>query len=101
MIIFLGARGNPNQRQQSSNQNFKRPGYDASTFEVLKRDALKDIKKEMTEKLLLKKQKPPKATKLIWDPISKFFTNDPLLPSGSKFEVVRSSNNIWVESGSK
>ena len=25
-----------------------------------------------------KKQKPPKATKLIWDPISKFFKNDPL-----------------------
>ena len=64
--------------QRSSNQSFKRPGYDASSFEVLKRDALKDIKKEMTEKLLLKKQKPPKATKLIWDPISKFFKNDPL-----------------------
>ena len=62
-----------NQRQQSTSQSFKRPGYDASSFEVLKRDALKDIKKEMTEKLLLKKQKPPKATKLIWDPISKFF----------------------------
>ena len=59
--------------KSSTNQNFKRPGYDASSFEVLKRDALKDIKKEMTEKLLLKKQKPPKATKLIWDPISKFF----------------------------
>ena len=67
--------------QRSSNQNFKRPGYDASSFEVLKRDALKDIKKEMTEKLLLKKQKPPKATKLIWDPISKFFKNDSLFIS--------------------